>query len=60
MGERLPEIERDLRSHFSQFSIEVLGTWEGRGNVELYFKHCYQAFNYRIGSLTEYFKFDLR
>lgn len=58
MGERLPEIERDLRSHFSRVAIEVLGTWEGRGNVELYFKHCYQAFNYRIGSLTEYFEFD--
>jgi hypothetical protein len=27
------------------------------GNVELYFKHRYKAFNYRIGKLTEYFVF---
>jgi hypothetical protein len=25
--------------------------------VELYFKHRYKAFNYRIGTLTEYFAF---
>jgi hypothetical protein len=25
--------------------------------VELYFKHRYQPFNYRIGKLTEYFAF---
>jgi hypothetical protein len=25
--------------------------------VELYFKHRYKDFNYRIGSLTEYFQF---
>jgi hypothetical protein len=25
--------------------------------VELYFKHRYKAFNYRIGKLTEYFQF---
>jgi hypothetical protein len=25
--------------------------------VELYFKHRYKAFNYRIGKLTEYFVF---
>ncbi|MBD2537128.1 GIY-YIG nuclease family protein, partial [Nostoc flagelliforme FACHB-838] len=33
------------------------GTWSHRGNVELYFKHRYHNYNYRIGSLTEYFKF---
>jgi hypothetical protein len=27
------------------------------GNVELYFQHRYQPFNYRIGKLTEYFQF---
>lgn len=58
MPERLKEIERDLRSYYSCVSIEVLGTWKYRGNVELYFKHCYEQFNYRIGSLTEYFLFD--
>ena len=25
--------------------------------MELYFKHRYQPFNYRIGKLTEYFAF---
>ena len=35
----------------------LLGLWEHRGNVELYFKHRYQPFNYRIGKLTEYFVF---
>ncbi|MEH2076205.1 MAG: hypothetical protein V7K57_17705 [Nostoc sp.] len=26
--------------------------------IATYFKHRYQNFNYRIGSLTEYFKFN--
>lgn len=56
--ERLPEINRDLRSHYQNVEVEVLGIWEHRGNVEKYFKHRYQAFNHRIGSLTEYFKFE--
>ena len=25
--------------------------------IELYFKHRYKSFNYRIGKLTEYYKF---
>jgi hypothetical protein len=29
---------------------------EASGKCELYFKHRYKDFNYRIGSLTEYFK----
>lgn len=58
MAERLKEIERDLRAYYSRVSIEVLGTWKHRGNVELYFKHCYEQFNYRIGGLTEYFLFE--
>lgn len=56
--ERLPEIERDLKQHYSKININVLGTWQHRGNVELYFKHRYQEFNYRIGKLTEYYKFE--
>ncbi len=36
--------------------IQVNGVWKHRGNVELYFLHRYKDFNYRIGSLTEYFK----
>jgi hypothetical protein len=56
--QRVQEIESDLRSHFSTLSIKTLGIWEHRGNVELYFKYCYQSFNTQIGSLTEYFQFD--
>jgi len=58
ISERVAEVERDLFKHYQNIEIEVLGTWEHRGNVELYFKHRYQAFNYPIGSLTEYFKFS--
>ena len=37
--------------------VQILQTWEHRGNVELYFKHRHNPFNYKIGTLTEYFKF---
>ena len=57
IGLRLSEIERDLRKHFSNIDINVLGRWQHRGNVELYFKHRYKRFNYRIGKLTEYYRF---
>ena len=53
----MPEIERDLQQHYSKIEIDVLGTWQHRGNVELYFKHRYNSFNYRIDKLTEYYKF---
>ncbi len=57
--ERVAEVERDLRSHFGiPARVEVLGTWTHRGNVEKYFKYRYARFNYPIGSLTEYYKFD--
>jgi hypothetical protein len=55
--ERMVEIKRDLRCHYKNVELKVLGTWEHRGNVELYFKHRYQPFNYRLGNLTEYYKF---
>ncbi|MEW6498648.1 MAG: competence protein CoiA family protein [Cyanobacteriota bacterium] len=55
--ERMVEIRRDLRCHYKNVELKVLGTWEHRGNVELYFKHRYQPFNYPLGSLTEYYKF---
>ena len=58
MNSRLKEITRDLKQHFSQFDITVLGTWQHRGNVELYFKHRYQEYNYHIGKLTEYYSFN--
>ena len=58
MNDRLPEIERDLKQHYSDINIDVLGTWQHRGNVELYFKHRYKKFNYRIGKLTEYYSFN--
>jgi hypothetical protein len=50
-------VQRDVRAHYSDVAVSLLGLWEGRGNVELYFKHRYKAFNYRIGKLTEYFAF---
>ena len=54
----MAEVQRDLSSHFSVVSLKILGTWEHRGNVEKYFKHRYKEFNYKIGNLTEYYKFD--
>ena len=53
----MSEIERDLKQHYSNISINVLSTWQHRGNVELYFKHRYKESNYRIGKLTEYYRF---
>ena len=50
-------MQRDVRAHYSDVVVNLLGLWEHRGNVELYFKHRYKAFNYRIGKLTEYFTF---
>jgi len=55
--ERIAEVQRDVRAHYSDVAVSLLGLWEHRGNVELYFKHRYQPFNYRIGKLTEYFQF---
>ncbi|MGE5658142.1 MAG: GIY-YIG nuclease family protein, partial [Actinomycetota bacterium] len=55
--ERITEVQRDLKAHYSDVVVNLLGLWEHRGNVELYFKHRYQPFNYRIGTLTEYFQF---
>jgi hypothetical protein len=55
--ERIAEMQRDVRAHYSDVAVSLLGLWEHRGNVELYFKHRYKAFNYRIGTLTEYFAF---
>jgi len=55
--ERIAEVQRDVRAHYSDVAVNLLGLWEHRGNVELYFKHRYKTFNYRIGKLTEYFQF---
>jgi hypothetical protein len=57
LEERIAEVQRDVRAHYSDVAVNLLGLWERRGNVELYFKHRYKAFNYRIGKLTEYFAF---
>lgn len=56
--ERVAEVQHDLSSHLKVVSIKVLGTWAHRGNVEKYFKHRYKEFNYRIGTLTEYYNFN--
>ena len=53
----MAEVQLDVRAHYSDVAVNLLGLWERRGNVELYFKHRYQPFNYRIGKLTEYFQF---
>jgi len=55
--QRIAEVQRDVKVHYSDVVVNLLGLWERRGNVELYFKHRYQPFNYRIGKLTEYFYF---
>jgi T5orf172 domain. len=55
--ERIAQVQRDVRAHYLDVAVSLLGLWEQRGNVELYFKHQYQPFNYRIGKLTEYFVF---
>src|SRR5439155_26674130 len=53
--ERVEDIRADLLPHLGAVQIEVLDLWPGRGNVELYFKHRYQAHNTPMGPLTEYF-----
>ncbi|WP_082209856.1 GIY-YIG nuclease family protein [Fischerella sp. PCC 9605] len=58
VGERVAEVKTDLLAHYQTVAIKVLGSWAHRGNIELYFKHRYQDFNYRIGNLTEYYKFN--
>ena len=55
---RVAEVHRELKSDYQNVVIKVLGNWEHRGNVELYFKHRYKEFNHPIGCLTEYYKFD--
>lgn len=58
VSERVAEIPHELLGHFQSVTIKILGTWEHRGNVELYFKYRYRDFNHPIGALTEYYKFD--
>ncbi|MUG94848.1 GIY-YIG nuclease family protein [Scytonema sp. UIC 10036] len=58
VDERIEEIQRELKKYFQIVSIEVLGSWVHRGNVEKYFKHRYQEFNHPIGNLTEYYNFN--
>lgn len=56
--ERITEIKQDLSLHFRAINIKIQGVWEHRGNVEKYFKHRYEDFNYPIGTLSEYYFFD--
>lgn len=58
IDERVEEVKAQLFHHFQAVKIKVLGTWQHRGNVEKYFKYRYQRFNYPIGTLSEYYKFD--
>lgn len=58
ISERVSEIKSDLLPVLGQIEIEVLGVWEHRGNVELYFKHRYELNQHQIDDLTEYFIFQ--
>jgi hypothetical protein len=58
VDQRIAEIRADLAPHYGAVDIKPIGTWERRGNVELYFKFRYRQFNHPIGALTEYFAFD--
>lgn len=58
VAQRVAEIKQELLKHFQSCSIKVLLTRQHRGNVEKYFKYRYAAYNYPIGSLTEYYKFE--
>jgi len=37
--EWIAEVQRDVRAHYSDVTVNLLGLWEHWGNVELYFKH---------------------
>ena len=56
--ERVIEINADLHRHFETVEIEILGTWSHRGNLERYFIYKYERYLYRIGTHSEYFKFN--
>jgi hypothetical protein len=56
--ERVAEIQQQLRAYFAEVAITVVGAWPHRGNVELYFKHRYHAYQRPVGVLTEFFTFD--
>ncbi|HEY0738297.1 MAG TPA: hypothetical protein VGD69_25490 [Herpetosiphonaceae bacterium] len=61
VDDRVAEISQELRAVAGDVTIRVLDAWPQRGNIELYFKHRYQAEQRRLGSLTEYFAFaDVR
>lgn len=56
---RVAEVRQELHTYLKNPIIKILVAWSHRGNVEHYFKHRYKSFNYPIGSLTEYYKFDV-
>jgi hypothetical protein len=58
VDQRIAEIERDLIPLLGAVTIEPLGTWANRGNVELYFKHRYKGHQHSVGALTEYYAFE--
>lgn len=57
IGERLAEIQADLKPHFGDVTLTVLDTWSHRGSVEFYVKHRYRQHQHQLGTLTEYFSF---
>jgi hypothetical protein len=58
ISERIAEIEIELKTHFQSVSIAVYATWAHYGYLERYFLYKYNGCQYRIGNLTEYFKFE--
>lgn len=54
--ERAIEAAAELRAAgLEDVAIRVIETWPYRGNIELYFKYRYAAYQYSVGTLTEYF-----
>lgn len=58
ISERICEIETDLKVYFQSVSIEDWNSWEYYGYLERYFLYKYHRYQYQIGSLTEYFRFE--
>jgi hypothetical protein len=47
--ESIAKVQRNVKVDYSDVVVKKLGLSKHRGNVELYFKHRYRAFNYRLG-----------
>ena len=50
-------MQQDMKVHYSDVIVNLLGLWEHPSNFELYFKERYKEFNYRIGKLKDISRF---